>query len=163
VRNQEFTVSLSSDPSSRSVQLANLRPAPPAPPGNNHAERHGAHKTLPSESVAAAIYDELANETPLREQDGALPAADRAAVELLSVCLARLKSIGQWIEEHGALDGKGKPRPVIEVERRLRAEARDHLRDLGLTPRARLALGIALQRGSEFDLAQVLSDLEDER
>lgn len=153
---------LSTDPNARAVQLANRQSWPPAPVGNDHALRHGAH-TLPDGSVAAAIYAELANETPLRDRDGALPAVDRTAVELLAGCLARLKSIGEWIERHGAIDGKGRARPVLEVERRLRNEAADHCARLGLTPRSRVALGIALQRGAEFDLAQVLSDLEDER
>jgi hypothetical protein len=150
---------MSTDPVKRDRQLANLRPGPPAPPANGLAERHGAHKTLPVRSAAAAIYAELEQETPLREGDGDLPAADRTAVELLASCLARLASIGAWLHEHGAIDPEGQPRPVLEVERRLRNEAADHCAALGLTPRARLAIGLDLQRGVGASLAELLSEI----
>lgn len=146
-----------------SVRLANLQPAPPAPLGNRRALTHGAYvtfKTLREETEAAAIYEGLAVETPLRDGDGGLPIADRAALELLAGCLARLAPIGEYIEKHGPLDGKGRPRPVLEVERRLRNEAREHLRDLGLTPRARVVLGLSLQRGAGLTLAELLAEIE---
>lgn len=114
------------------------------------------------ESVAAAIFAELEAEAPLRGREGELPVHDRAAVELLATCLARLASIAAWIEEHGVVDAKGRPWPVLEVERRLRNEASGHLRDLGLTPRARVALGLALQAGASRSLAELLSDLDEE-
>jgi hypothetical protein len=154
-------MALSDDPVRRGAQLANLRPAPPAPRNNDNAETHGAHKTLPVDSVAAAIARGVEAETPLRGPDGGLPAADRVAVELLAGCLSRLARIGEWVEVHGPLDGKGKPRPVLEVERRLRNEAREHLRELGLTPRARVAIGITLQRGAGASLAELLSALDE--
>jgi hypothetical protein len=113
-------------------------------------------------SYAEAVYELLAEEAPLRDRDGGLPAADRVAVELLATCLARLASIAAWIEEHGLVDRRGRPWPVVEVERRLRNEARDHARDLGLTPKARTAIGITLQRGAAASLAELLSDLEED-
>lgn len=157
----------SRDPDAHARQLANLVPAGPAPPGNNNATIHGGfatYKTLPVASVAAAIYRELEQETPLRDHDGGLPLADRTVVELLATDLARLASISEWIEQHGTFDSKGKPRTtLLELERRLRNEARDHCARLGLDPRGRVALGLDLQRGAEgFDLAQALSDLPDD-
>ncbi len=104
----------------------------------------------------------LAAETPLRDADGGLPAADSTAVELLALCLLRIERVAAWLEEHGEFDKRGRPRPVLEVERRLRAEARDHMRDLGLTPRARVAIGLSLQRGREVSLAELLADLDED-
>ncbi len=110
---------------------------------------------------ARAIYSALAAEAPLRDAGGGLPAADRTAVELLALCLARLESIARWLELHGLLDpDSGEPRAAVDLERRLRVEAADHAAALGLTPRARVALGLDLQRG--FDLAQAMSALTDD-
>ena len=52
--------------------------------------------------------------------------------------------------------GGGIPRPAVEFERRLRAEARDHAAELGLTPRSRAALGLDLARS--IDLATAMSE-----
>jgi hypothetical protein len=142
--------------------LANLTPAPV---GNAHAVKHGGQatrKTLPVGSVAEAIFAELEQEAPLRDAEGGLPAADRAAVELLALCLCRIQRVAAWLEEHGEFDEKGRPRPVLEVERRLRGEARDHMRDLGLTPRARAVLGLTLVRGRDaLTLAEAMSELDE--
>ena len=158
---------LSDRPEARARQLANLRAAPPPPElGNGRATKHGGratHKTLPVASVASRIYELLARETPLRDADGELPPADRTAVELLALCLSRLESIAHWVELHGVLDEHGEPRSVLDYERRLRAEALDHCKQLGLTPRARVALGLDVQRGkAAFTLAEILSDLPEE-
>jgi hypothetical protein len=156
-------VPLSSREPARQRQLANLRDAPPAPPaGNTRSMRHGGRataKTLPVAGKARAIYDELASETPLRDGDGALPAADRVAVEMLALCLCRIESIAAHLELVGILDEHGEPRSLLELERRLRAEAGDHCRQLGLTPRARVAIGLDFVRGKAVDLATLLSEI----
>jgi hypothetical protein len=157
---------LSDRPEARERQLANLRPAPPAPLGHTRSLRHGAHaspKTLPIEGKARLIFEQLAAETPLREGDDELPVADRVAVELLALCLCRIESIEHYLQLHGELDEKGNLRPAAEHARRLRNEAKDHCAALGMNARARVALGMELQRASgAFDLAQMLSDLPDE-
>lgn len=157
---------LSQRPGPRTRQLANLTARPPAPePGNRRAVTHGGHATarvLPVEGKSRAIYDLLSEDAPLRGPDGGLPAADRTAVELLALCLARLESIARYVELHGLLTDAGEVRPCVELERRLRVEAAGHCADLGLTPRARVALGVDLARG--FDLAQLMAaDAEAER
>jgi len=157
-------MALSGDPAARGRQLANRQGFPPAPVGNDRGATHGGyatHKTLPVDSLAAELYELLELEPPLRDGDGALPAQDSVAVELLATCLARLRRIGEWLEENDVFDKRGRPRSVLELERRLRAEARDHMRDLGLTPRARVAIGISLQRGREASLAELLADLDE--
>lgn len=143
--------------------LANLRRGGPITPAN--ALRHGGHATarvLPVDGKARAIYALLAEEAPLRDQAGGLPAADRTAVELLALCLARLESIARYVELHGLLAEDGEVRPCVELERRLRVEAAGHCADLGLTPRARVVLGLQLQRG--LSLAELMvEDAELER
>jgi hypothetical protein len=156
---------LSSDPAARERQLANRRTFPAAPVGNDRGATHSAAataKTLPVAGKARELREMLAAETPLRDADGGLPAADSTAVELLALCLLRIERVAAWLEEHGEFDKRGRPRPVLEVERRLRAEARDHMRDLGLTPRARVAIGLSLQRGREVSLAELLADLDED-
>ncbi len=84
----------------------------------------------------------------MRDSDGALPVHDRQVVELLAGALARLQSVGTWLDLHGALDEKGVSRPALDVERRLRNEVARLLDALGMTPKARAALGLDLQRAA---------------
>jgi hypothetical protein len=151
---------LSEDPKARSNQLANLVSAPPAPEGHTRTVKDGhsaTAKTLPVESREAEIYAQLAEETPLRDGDGGLPIADRTTVEMLALALCRLESCAHYTRLHGYLDGKGRPRPTAEHERRLREEVKGLCKELGLTPRARVAIGLNMQRG--VTLAELLSDL----
>jgi hypothetical protein len=156
---------LSNNPSARRTQLANLRKAPPAPTGHTRANKDGFYataKTLPVEGKARLIAEELASESPLRDGDGDLPMADRAAIELTALCLCRIESIEHYLQLHGELDEKGNLRPATEHARRLRSEAKDHLSALGMTTRSRIALGLDLQRGAAADFATLLADLPDE-
>jgi hypothetical protein len=143
---------LSHDPEARARQLGNLRNAPAPEPGNRRAMTHGGKasaRLLPVKGKSRAIYAMLAEDAPLRENDG-LPAADRTLVELLALCLARLESLAAWLEAHGWLDPKtGNPRPAVDLERHLRVEARGHAEALGLSPRSRVALGLDLMRAAE--------------
>jgi hypothetical protein len=147
-------VPLSRDPEKRARSLANLRKGgPAAPKGNRYTLHHGGYaspRMLPVEGKSRVIYAELSRDAPLRDAVGDLPAADRTTVELLALCLARLESIAAWLEAHGWLDPKtGEPRSAVDLERRLRTEARDHAEALGLSPRSRVALGLDLMRGAE--------------
>jgi phage terminase small subunit len=141
---------LSERPEARARQLANLRPAPPPARGEQRARRHGGYaQVAPArlEDRARRIFDELAVDAPLRDELGELPAADHLIVSLLAQCLVRLEDIASHLSLHGLLDAKGNVRPAAELERRLRAEAADHARELGLSPRARTTLGLELVRG----------------
>jgi hypothetical protein len=155
---------LSSDPERRRRQLENLRPGrPPAPPtGNRRNLIHGgtARKAtlITAGSWAEAIYSALAEEAPLRDEvTGELPAHDRQAVELLASCLARLDAVGDWLDLHEPLDEKGDPRPALDVERRLVREAADLLDRLGMTPKARAALGLDLAQ-TRATMAELIAD-----
>lgn len=143
---------LSSRPEARDRQLANLRAgAAPAPPGNQRALQHGAYAALRREEVEAEegrILEALEADAPLRDPDGGLPSADGVAVRLLASCLVRLQRVEAYLTAHGFLDEKGEPRPVLEVEGRLRREALDAAEALGMTPRSRSKLGLELVRAA---------------
>jgi hypothetical protein len=165
VLDQEVSVSpLSDDPELRERQTANLVTAPPAEPGNRKRNEHSAWATaatLPVDDYTSGIRATLRAQVPLRDADGDVPPADEAVIELLALCMARIHSIAVWIAEHGPMDSRGRLRPVVETERRLRNEARDHMRELGLTPRSRTLIGVVLQRGAAT-FAELLSDLDEE-
>jgi hypothetical protein len=65
----------------------------------------------------------------VRAPDGALPAADGAVVKLLADTLCRLESIGDYLERRGWESEDGKPRPVLDLEARLRSRALDVMRE----------------------------------
>jgi hypothetical protein len=66
------------------------------------------------------------------------------------------------IADHGWRDRKtGEARSVVDLARRLRAEALGYAESLGMTPRSRAKLGLDLQR--TIDLATAMSEPDDER
>jgi phage terminase small subunit len=142
---------LSNDPQRRKAQLANLRNAPAAPQGNQRTRVHGAYAALPAERVDAKVRQvaaALAEDAPVRAADGGLPAADAVAVRQLAEALCRLDDIAEYLSRRGWEDNSGKPRPVLDYEGRLRSHVLDLLRELGMTPRARAALGLDLVRAA---------------
>src|SRR5687767_382076 len=125
-------VPLSRREGARRRQLANLSSRPPAPPaGNQRARRHGGYAAVVRERLEAKtleVYEALAADAPLRDPGGDLPRADHAIVALLAECLCRLEDVGASVRDYGLLDQKtGAVRPAVELERRLRQEAADHL------------------------------------
>jgi hypothetical protein len=142
------------------ASLANLKrggnPAPTAGSPDQPSRKHGAYAVIAREQLDAKqheVFEALAADAPLRDSDGGLPAADAMVVHLLARCLIRLERVEQFHEAYGDFDLKTKqPRPSVELERRLRSEALDLAKELGMTPRSRVALGIDVQRS--FDLAR---------
>lgn len=152
---------LSQDPEKRAKQLANLQHVPPAPRGNTRAASHGGYGKIVHAELqekAAVIYDALSSDAPVRDAGG-LPAADAAAVRMLAEALCRLDRIAEYLDRRGWEDDKGKPRPVLEYEARLRGHVLDLLRELGMTPASRAKLGLDLARG--LDLAKAMSGGDD--
>ena len=141
----------SRDPSKAAIQRANLRNAPAAPRGNQRTRVHGAYAALPAERVDAKVRQvaaALAEDAPVRAADGGLPAADAVAIRQLAEALCRLDDIAEYLSRRGWEDNSGKPRPVLDYEGRLRSHVLDLLRELGMTPRARAALGLDLVRAA---------------
>lgn len=149
---------LSGDQAARDRQLANLRRGGPTPaPGNRQTVTHGAYGrvALPAlDAKSREITQALAADAPVRAADGSLPAADLPAVRLLADTLCRLDSIGDYLERRGWESEDGRPRPVLDYEAKLRSQALDVMKELGMTPASRAKLGL--------DLAKTHRTLEDE-
>jgi hypothetical protein len=146
--------------------LANLQPAPAAPLGNDRTRRHGGYAAVARDQLAervAVIYDALAVDAPLRDSDDQLPMADSAIVRLLAEALCRVESVSAHLTDTGWLDQKTQePRhAVLDLEGRLRREAAGYMEQLGMTPKARAALGVDLAR--TVDLATAMSEPDPDR
>lgn len=155
---------LSQDPVKRARSLSNLQRGGPAPEQHNRrAVTHGAYAAVAKTRLDAKVrevFDALAQDAPLQEQGGGLPAADTVAVMLLAKALCRLEDVETYLTTRGLLDGDDQQRPAVDLERRLRLEVADYLDAMGMTPRARARLGLDLARG--FDLATAMSDAGDD-
>ncbi len=150
---------LSRDPEARQRQLANLQPgAAPAPAGNQRRLSHGGYAEVARERVESRVGEllaALAEDAPLRDADGELPAPDTAIVHLLATALCRVEDVERYLTAHGYLADDGSVRPAADLAGRLRKEAADYLDALGMTPRSRAKLGLDLAHG--FDLASAMA------
>jgi hypothetical protein len=140
------------------ASLANLRPVKGGPVGNSLAVKHGAYARVTEaelEGKVAEVYRALGQDLPLREPDGSAPAADTVPLRLLAKTLVRLDRIADFVARRGYEDEHGKLREVVGYELKLRGHALDLARELGMTPRARAALGVDVVRAAQsFDLAR---------
>lgn len=156
---------LSRDPEKRKRQELNLVKAPPAPPGNARAVRHGGYAAVARERLEAKVlevFDAVGEDLPLRDRDGGVPRADTVTVRLLAEALCRLDDVSANVRDYGYFDQKtGAVRPAVELEGRLRKEAADYLDALGMTPRSRAKLGADLTRA--VDLATAMSEPDPDR
>lgn len=118
--------------------VANLRPNRPGESGP--ALRHGAHSAIHLRPRAAEIAAQLNEIVPARAS------ADEPAIALASIVLAQVESISSWLDEHGVLDGRGQPRPACRHFGTMVNSAARLLRDLGLTPTSRAAMGADMAR-----------------
>ncbi len=150
----------SRDPAKHAIQRANLKPAPPAPVGNRQTFRHGGTATaatLPVSEAVREISDALARSAPVRDVEGALPAADEATVELAARALCRVRRVEAWCEQFGYLDEKtGDVKPAVRYLEQATRTADRLLGELGMNPRSRAALGLDLAR--TVDLATAMSE-----
>ena len=85
--------------------------------------------------------------------------ADQVTVGLLAVALRRIQQCEQYLDKVGSLtNAKGQIRPVAELLVRLLKEAREYCQALGLTPAARVKMGLDVAR--TFDLAEAMAEKE---
>jgi hypothetical protein len=152
---------LSSDPDRRRAQLANLRRGgPPPEPGNRRALRHGAFATIPRDQLGEElreIYEALAASAPLRGEDGGLPVADEAAVEVAARALKRWRAVWLWCETFGRFEERtGARKPAADYELDCERALARALGVLGLDPTSRSKLGLDLARG-EATLAELMA------
>jgi hypothetical protein len=141
--------------------LENLKAAPPAPERNARALTHGGHRRIPPHDLrpeVAEVFNWLAALAPLRDADGGLPAPDAAAVEVAAERLKRWRSMVVYNDAHGRIqertgEVKGAARFELECERALDRS----LSALGLTPDARVRIGVNLATG-ERTLAELMAE-----
>jgi len=153
-------------PAQRAALDAGRTSAPPAPLGNTRTRRHGGWASIAADrldSTQREIFDALAADAPLRDNAGELPRHDSVAVHELAVAMCRLDDVRAHLRDTGWIDqATGEPRTaVLAVEDRLSTRVSRLLDALGMTPKARAALGLDLAR--TLDLSSVLSDPDPER
>lgn len=133
--------------------LANLWPAPPAPPeGNTRSVTHGffAEKTL-LKDVSAEVRElsaAIASICPVRNGDGSLPDADVLAVERCARALRRWRVVSAHCDLRGRFDEKGNEKACAGYELRAERALADASARLGLDPESRARLLAALSSGS---------------
>jgi hypothetical protein len=110
---------------------------PPFEKGNEAALRHGAYSTRRVEGRAREIAERLEDVVP------GFNASHRVTVELLARELARIELADLWLEEHGILDERGQPQPILKVRSIWTNSAARLANDLALNPSAQAKLGLA--------------------
>jgi hypothetical protein len=116
------------------------KPVAGAEPENDRAVKHGAKATLKLAPRVEEIRRDLADLVPVATE------ADLPAVTLLAWQLARIEAANSYLDEVGITDGKGKPRPVLNVLSTWENSAARLCDQLGLTPTSRARLGVDLAR-----------------
>lgn len=141
---------LSDDPRRRERQLGNLRRGQTVVPGNQAARTHGAYARVADDLIDDKVREvatALAEDAPVKDADGGLPAHDAPLVRLFAEVLCRVDSVAAYLRDHGILDNRGRLRVrELDIERQLRREAADYAAEMGMTPRSRAALGLDLAR-----------------
>lgn len=154
---------LSRDKGARARQLANLRPAPPAPAGHQRSLRHGGHSELllrDVESEVEELMDALGDAVPVRDVGGGVPAADVPAIERAARALKRWRTLSTWCDAHGRIVEKtGAVKPAADLELKAERELAAALDALGMTPTSRARLGLDLARTARHgSLASFVGD-----
>jgi len=164
----------SSDPEKRQRQLANLPNLRGEPtrgswrPGASPNLEHGLRSRRPGPAVldplAREIEEALVEDLPVKGRGGGVPAPDRFMVELAAIALLRVRRCAAYLELYDDVDERGNLRPAfIEFGKAVEHAAR-MLDRLGMSPRARAALGadlglIAAREESRF-AGKSLEELE---
>ncbi len=130
-------------------KLANLfdadgRPVAGAEAGNSRALTHGVTASLHLAPRVAEIADDLIARVP------AYAESDAPTVWLLAGVLAQIETGRDYLAEHGMLDGRGKPRPVMGILTTLQNSAARLCDQLGLSPTSRARLGVDLAKGADL-------------
>lgn len=124
---------------------------PPFEAGNIAALRHGAHHPPTVAKAAKVARLDVLQAAPW------LAAPEYAdAVAALARTEGRIRLVDTWLNEHGVLDNKGKPRPAADLVVRLERQASDMRDRLGLSPLARARLGRDVA-STQVDLARLLA------
>jgi hypothetical protein len=116
--------------------------------GNESAVKHGTDSEARLRPIADAYLVRLQTAAPTGDQP-----PDEFALERLAFLLARIHLAEAYVDEHGLLDGQGKPRPVVASLSTWDNSVRKLLAELGLTAVSRATLRLDLLRGDLIDVA----------
>jgi hypothetical protein len=145
---------MSKDPAARKRSMANLKNGTGAQKGQQVALRNGSRAKLPVGDLAQAreeIQEALAAAAPLRDREGGLPIADRAAVEIVACGLSRYRYMQEYLENLTPFTSGGRLRYTLVRElRRTEKQLLAALAELGMTPKGRASLGLDLARTQEI-------------
>jgi hypothetical protein len=140
---------LSTDPVVRAKQTANLTPAPPAPPGNARALKHGLDS-----GRFTRLVDEHAPTLAMTvfEQNPHLdPARDGASVLRYVRTFARVEYAHAWLDDQPdplfVDPEQGKVHPLIERVEHWEAALDKRERQLAIAPLTRAQLGLTIAQG----------------
>ncbi len=142
---------LSGDPDARRRQLANLRPAAGGDGGLARARRHGAYAAVTEAELddkVRELVEAIGADLPVRDSDGGVPAQDAIPLRMLAETLLRRERVRETEVRHGIETPDGRLRGVVEFGLRLDGQTIKLCEQLGLTPAARLRLGVDLVRAS---------------
>lgn len=126
------------------IQTADGKPVNGAKPGETRALTHGFTSVVTIAPKAEGIA------ATLRPLIPAYTTSDEPALTLLAWQLARIESANEYLAEHGLLDAKGKPRPVLKILSTSENSAARLMDALGLTPTSRAKLGVDLAKGADL-------------
>lgn len=121
-----------------------LRCQPAGEPGP--AMTHGAYSPHALAPRVEVLTVELRAVVP-----GAEP-ADDVVIRLLALLLAQIEAANDWIGEHGLFKraGKGVPQPILVMQARWVTAAAKLCDQLGLTPSARVRLGVVSEGADAY-------------
>jgi len=119
-------------------------------PGTSPALKSGLRTRQPSpivlDPIKHEIQDALEVDSPLRDPNGGVPAADTFMIELCAIQLLRVRRCAAFLALHGDEDGRGNlRREFIEYGKAVEQAAR-MLDRLGMSPRSRAALGVDVSK-----------------
>ncbi len=124
------------------------------------ADHHGAYALQISQPQTAALARQIREQL---EADGAwwVKPSDEPAIQLLALTLRRLKQLDSYLERRGMMANKaGDLRPATDLMVKLVKEAQNLFDALGLTPQARMRLGVKVMAGAA-DLAAAIAGHSD--
>lgn len=118
------------------VGMANL--VEPAGPENARAATHHAYSARALAPRVGELTDELRSVVPNCQP------ADEPTIKLLALMLAKVEAISAWIDERGLFrnEAKGELWPVLAAQSKWVNTAARLADQLGLTPTARVRLGV---------------------
>lgn len=144
---------MSRKPRQRSNLPAGRPLPPPAPAGNLRAGTHLAFSARFVIPDADELVEVLYREVPhLRDED-------YLAVRDFAISQVRVWRLEAWLAKNGDFDGRGRPRPALELQRRWLDRTERARGRLGLDPVGRATLNVdqslVLARVRELELSEL--------